>query len=158
MRIHIMTTIARYAILPLACAALAACDSQAEREEDAIEDRVEQQAEASAVAAGGAIAALGFTEAQLLDAEIVAADGTDLGDVEQVRRSSGGAVDGLLIEVEDSNPDRYVVVPLDGLTTRAAGDDIDLQATMTAADIEALPDAEMTPAGGAPAAEPVPAQ
>ena len=79
-------------------------------------------------------------------------------DVEQVRRSSGGAVDGLLIEVEDSNPDRYVVVPLDGLTTRAVGDDIDLQATMTAADIEALPDAEITPASGAPAAEPVPAQ
>ena len=154
MRIHIMTTIARYAILPLACAALAACDSQAEREEDAIEDRVEQQAEASAVAAGGAIAALGLTEAQLLDAEIVAADGTDLGDVEQVRRTADGTVEGVLVSIEDSEPDRYVVVPFDGLTSRPEGDDTDLQTTMTAEDLAALPDAELsagatatTPAG-----------
>ena len=153
-----MTTIARYAILPLACAALAACESQAEREADAIEDQVEQTAEASAIAAGGAIAALGLTEAQLLEADIMAADGTDLGDVEQVRRDASGTVDGLLIEVEDSNPDRYVVVPLDGLTTRADGDDMDIQAAMTAAEIEALPDAKMMPATATPAAEPIAAQ
>jgi len=153
-----MTTIARYAILPLACAALAACESQAEREADAIEDQVEQTAEASAIAAGGAIAALGLTEAQLLEADIMAADGTDLGDVEQVRRDASGTVDGLLIEVEDSNPDRYVVVPLDGLTTRADGDDMDIQAAMTAAEIEALPDAKITPATATPAAAPIAAQ
>jgi hypothetical protein len=151
-----MTITARYAILPLALAALAACESQAEREADAIEDQVEEQAEASAVAANGAVAALGLTEAQLLEADIVAADGTDLGDVEQVRRSTSGTVDGLLVEVEDSDPDRYVVVPLDGLTTSATGDDdIDIQTTMTAAEIEALPDAKMTPVGATPAAEPV---
>lgn len=153
-----MKITARHAILPLALTALAACESQAEREADAIEDQVEQQAEASAVAAGGAIAALGLTEAQLLEADIVAADGTDLGDVEQVRRNSSGTVGGLLIEVEDSNPDRYVVVPLDGLTTRADGDDMDIQAAMTAAEIAALPDAKVTPVGAAPAAEPVAAQ
>ncbi len=153
-----MTTIARYAVLPLACAALAACESQAEREADAIEDQVEQNAEASAVAAGGAIAALGLTEARLLEADLVAADGTDLGDVEQVRRDASGTVDGLLIEVEDSDPDRYVVVPLDGLTTRADGDDMDIQAAMTAAEIEALPDAKIAPATATPAAEPIAAQ
>src|SRR5690606_22800573 len=103
--------LATYAALPFALAALAACDSQAEREADRVEDQVEQQAEASAVAAGNAVAALGLTEAQLLEADLVAADGTDLGDVEQVRRDSAGAVEGLLVEVEDSNPDRYVVVP-----------------------------------------------
>lgn len=149
-----MKLVARYAALPLALAALAACDSQAEREEEAVEDRVEEQAEASAVAANGAIAALGLTEARLLEADLVTADGTDLGDVEQVRRNSSGTVDGLLIEVEDSDPDRYVVVPLDGLTTRTDGDDVDIQTTMTAADIAALPDADPA-AGATPAAEPL---
>ena len=133
--------------------ALAACDSEAEREADATEDRIEQQADASAAAAGGAIAALGLTETQLLDADLVAADGTDLGDVEQVRRDASGAVSGLLVEVEDSNPDRYVVVPLTGLTTVVRRDDTDLQATMTAADLAALPDAALG-ASASPAATP----
>ncbi|WP_374408194.1 PRC-barrel domain containing protein [Pelagerythrobacter sp.] len=154
-----MKTRYRYAILPLALAALAACESQAEREADALEDQVEMQAEASAVAAGGAIAALGLTEAQLLEADLVTATGADLGDVQQIRRSSSGTVDGLLVEIEDSNPDRYVMVPLDGLATQPDGDDIDIQTAMTAAELAALPDAEMMPAAAtpAPAAAPAPA-
>ena len=147
--------LARLSALPMLALALAlaACDSEAEREADATEDRIEQQADASAAVAGGAIAALGLTETQLLDADLVAADGTDLGDVEQVRRDASGAVSGLLVEVEDSNPDRYVVVPLTGLTTVARGDDTDLQATMTAADLAALPDAALD-ASASPAATP----
>lgn len=141
--------LATYAALPFALAALAACDSQAEREADRVEDQVEQQTEASAVAAGNAVAALGLTEAQLLEADLVAADGTDLGDVEQVRRDSAGAVEGLLVEVEDSNPDRYVVVPIDGLTPKTMGDDVDLSTTMTAAQLADLPDADMGQAGAA---------
>lgn len=152
---------ATYAALPLAIAALAACDSQAEREADQVEDRVEQQAEASAVAAGNAVAALGLTEAQLLEADLVTADGTDLGDIEQVRRNSAGAVEGLLVEIEDSNPDRFVVVPIDGLSPRNEGDDVDLLTTMTAAQLADLPDADMpqpgTAAAGA-ATTPTPAQ
>jgi len=148
MRENIMKT-ASYAVLPLALAALAACDSQAERDADRVEDQVEQQAEASAVAAGNTVAALGLTEAQLLEADLIAADGTDLGDVQQVRRDAAGAVEGLLVEVEDSDPDRYVVVPVDGLTPKTVGDDIDLSTTMTAAELKALPDAEMTPQGKA---------
>src|SRR5690606_8855241 len=109
-----------------------------ERQADVTEDRIEQQADTSAAAAGSAIAALGLTEGQLLEADLVTADGTDLGDVEQVRRGAGGAVEGLLVEVENSDPDRYVVVPLDGLTTRAAGGDTDLQTTITAVDLAAL--------------------
>lgn len=152
-------TLIRYAALPFAVAALAACDSQAEREADRVEDQVEQQAEASAVAAGNAVAALGLTEAQLLEADLVAADGTDLGDVEQVRRDATGEVDGLLVEIEDSDPDRYVVVPIDGLTPESTGDDVDLSTAMAAAELAALPDAEMTQQGGAPAGTPAtPAQ
>ena len=145
--------LAHLSALPMLALALAACDSEAEREADATEDGIEQQADASAAAAGGAIAALGLTETQLLDADLVAADGTDLGDVEQVRRDASGAVSGLLVEVEDSNPDRYVVVPLTGLTTVVRGDDTDLQATMTAADLAALPDAALD-ASASPAATP----
>ena len=63
-------------------------------------------------------------------------------------------VEGVLVSIEDSEPDRYVVVPFDGLTSRPEGDDTDLQTTMTAEDLAALPDAELsagatatTPAG-----------
>ena len=131
------------AALPLLACALAACESEAERQADATEDRIEQQADSSAAAAGDTVAALGLTERQLLDAELVAADGTELGDVEQVRRGAGDAVDGLLVEIEDSDPDRYVVVSLTGLT--ASGED--LQTTMTAQDLAGLPDAQLDAAG-----------
>lgn len=132
-------------ILPLAVAALAACGSEAERQEDATEDQIEQQAEQSAMAAGDEEAALGLTERELLDADLVSEDGTELGDVEQVRRDASGAVTALLVEVEDSDPDRYVEVPLTGLTVREGGiiNDTDLQTSMTAQDLAAMPDASM---------------
>lgn len=138
------------AALPLLACALAACESEAEKQADAAEDRIEQQAETSAAAAGDALAALGLTERQLLDADLVTADGTNLGDVEQVRRGAGGAVESLLVEIENSDPDRYVLVPLTGLTTRVSGNDTDLQTTMTAQDLAAMPDAQLG-AGTAPA-------
>ena len=147
---------ARLVLLPLVACALAACESEAERQADATEDRIEQEAQTSAAAAGDAEAALGLTERQLLDAELRAADGTELGDVELVRRDASGAVTGLVVEIEDSDPDRFVVVPLDGLTTRQDGDDWDLQTTMTAAELAALPDADMTAgamSAGTPAAQ-----
>jgi len=136
-------TIARYAVLPLALAALTACESKAEREADAAQDLIEHQAKQSAVAAGDTIAALGLTERQLLDANLVAVNGTELGDVEQIRRDGAGVVTGLLVEIEDSNPDRFVVVPINGLTVRVTGDDRDVQTTMTAQDLARLPDAKL---------------
>lgn len=135
--------IARYAVLPLAFAALTACESQAERQADAAQDRVERQAEQSAAAAGDTVAALGLTERQLLDADLVTATGVDLGDIEQIRRDSAGVVTGLLVEIEDSNPDRFVVVPITGLTLRVDGNDRDVQTTMTAQDLAKLPDATL---------------
>lgn len=133
------------AILPLAALALTACESEAEQQADATGDRIEQQADQSAAAAGDEIAALGLTERQLLDADLVAADGTELGDVEQVRRDASGAVTALLVEVEDSEPDRYVERPLDGLTATTGGimNDTDVQTTMTAQDLAAMPDASL---------------
>lgn len=141
-------TFAKHAILPIALASLAACGSDETSETRATEaqlDRIEDEADRSAAAAGMEEAALGLTEAQLLDAELVTADGTDLGDVERVSRDASGAVTELLIEIEDSDPDRYVVVPIEGLTVRNAGDDADLQTSMTMQDLAALPDAVLAP-------------
>ena len=49
----------------------------------------------------------------------------------------------LLIEIEDSNPDRFVAVPVAGLTTVAAGDDTDLATSMSREQLAALPDAQL---------------
>ncbi len=107
------------------------------------EDRIEQQAEQSAADTDDQIAALGLTERQLLNADLIAADGTELGDVEQVRRDANGAETGLLIEIEDSEPDRYVEVPLNGLSITGGStmNDANLQSGMSSQDLAAMPDA-----------------
>lgn len=135
----------KLAILPVALASLAACESEAERQADATEDRIEREAEQSAAAAGDAEAALGLTEQQLLDADLVAGDGTELGDVEQVRRNATGEVSELLIEIEDSDPDRFVTVPIDGLSVIEGSflNDADLQTDLTAQDLAGMPDASI---------------
>ena len=79
--------------------------------------------------------ALGMTTQQLEDADIVTADGTDLGDVERVVTDASGVVTGLAVSVGGAT-DAYVVVPVDGLTTTADGD---VQTTMTAEALAALP-------------------
>lgn len=126
----------RHFILLIASSALlAACSDPNE----AAEDKLEKSAETSATVAGAVPAALGLSEAQLLDADLVAADGTDLGDVAKVLRGPDGKVDRLLVEIEGTNPDRYVHVPILGLKTRVQGGDTDLESTMTRAELAALP-------------------
>lgn len=120
-------------------AALAGCGNA----QDRAEDRVEATAEANAAAAGTAVAALGLTERQLLDADLVTPGGVELGDVTAVLRNATGEVDRLLVEIEDSDPDRFVHVPIAGLTPVTRGDDTDLSTTMTAAQLAALPDAPL---------------
>lgn len=129
----------------LACSVilLSACDSPEEQARDQAEDRIEQSAEQSAQAAGDAIVALGMTERQLLDADLISVDGTDLGDVQAVVRGPTGQVERLLIEVEDSNPDRFVHIPLDGLTPQEKGMDRDIVTNLTRAQIAALPDVKL---------------
>ena len=118
---------------------LSACNDQ----EDQVEDRIEEQAEQSAQESGDTPVALGLTERQLLDAEILAADGTELGDVEAVTKDADGNATELLIEVEDSDPDRYVTIPIDGLTVTTRGNDTDLSSEMTMEHIGSLPDAQI---------------
>ena len=128
-----------------ATALTAACgETPAEQQADTMDDQIEMEADRSAVAAGTDEAALGMTEAQLLDADLVNADGTDLGDVALVRRDDNGTVTGLEIELEDTDPDRWVEIPMDGLTLRGNATDGDVQTSMTAADLAALPDADMS--------------
>lgn len=118
---------------------LSACNDR----EDQVEDRIEEQAEQSAQESGDTPVALGLTERQLLDAEILAADGTELGDVEAVTKDADGNATELLIEVEDSDPDRYVTIPIDGLTVTTRGNDTDLSSEMTMEDFSSLPDAQI---------------
>lgn len=130
----------RNLFLPLVPLALvAACTDK----NDAAEDKMERTAEKSAIAAGPAPVALGLSEAQLLDAELIGGDGTELGDVAAVVRDAGGTVDRLLVEIEDSHPDRFVHVPVAGLKTLVRGDDTDLSTTMTKAELAALPEVRL---------------
>jgi hypothetical protein len=127
-------------LLILACSTmlLAACDER-DNAADIASDKMEAAAEASAIAAGPAVAALGLTEAQLLDADLRDRNGVELGDVAQVLRGADGKVDRLLIEIEDSNPDRFVHVPISGLATVVRGAETDLSTTMTKEQLAALP-------------------
>ena len=107
-------------------------------------DRIERTAEASAAASGDAKVLLGLTEWQLLDAEIVDPRGAEIDDVERVMRDDSGMVDRLLVELEDSDPDRYVMIPVAGLKTVTRGHDVDLQANMARADAHALPPVDLS--------------
>ena len=138
----------KFAAIPLAALALTACESQADREAEAAADQmeaqaelIEAQAELTAAQAGNEEAALGMTEAQLLDAELVDADGNELGEIERVSRNAMGTVDGLVVELEGT--DRYVVVPMRNLVAHSDGDDQDVRTTRTAKQLAALPDAKM---------------
>lgn len=91
----------------------------------------------SSVAAAGA---LGLTEAQLRDADLIDAAGMDLGDVEYVVRGSDGAIIGLVVEIEDTHPDRLVQIPLEGLEPVRRGNDVDLRSSATRESLMALPE------------------
>ncbi|QUM70780.1 PRC-barrel domain containing protein [Sphingopyxis granuli] len=131
-------------ILTLAAPAilLAACSDK----NDAAEDKLERSAETSATVAGPVPAALGLSEAQLLDADIIGADGKELGDVAKVERGADNKVDRLLVELDGAGPDRYVHVPITGLKVVVRGDDTDLQTSMTKADLANLPEVKLPPA------------
>lgn len=123
-------------LLAASTALLAACSDPNE----AAEDKLEKSAETSATVAGPMPAAFGLSEVQLLNADIVGADGKELGDVAQVLRDPGGKVDRLLVELEGSNPDRYVHLPILGLKTVVQDGETDLATSMTKAELEAQPE------------------
>lgn len=85
------------------------------------------------------IAAFGLTEAQLLDADFKDWSGSDLGDVEAIERDTGGTVTHLIVEIQNTDPDRYVRVPVGGLERVADGDDWDVRGQYTRDQLMALP-------------------
>jgi hypothetical protein len=130
----------RFLVLATCSAAvLAACNDTNE----AAEEKLERAAETSATVAGPLPAALGLSEAQLLDADLVGADGKELGDVSQVLRDTDDKVDRLLVELDGVGPDRYVHVPVQGLKVVVRGTDTDLETGMTKADLMALPEVKL---------------
>lgn len=110
---------------------------------EAAEDKMERAAETGATVAGPLPAALGLSEAQLLDADIVGPDGNELGDVAQVLRGPDDKVDRLLVELDGGLQDRYVHVPITGLKTVVRGDSTDLESPLTKAELSALPEVKL---------------
>lgn len=123
--------------LALCCAAtlLSSC----QRSEDGLQSKAENSAKVPA------FAALGLTELQLLNADVYGREKVELGEVENLKRGPDGKVTGLVVEIEDSDPDRYVLLPLDALVTMGQGHNIDLRADMTKEAFLALPEVELPP-------------
>ncbi|QQN75063.1 PRC-barrel domain containing protein [Croceicoccus sp. YJ47] len=79
-------------------------------------------------------AALGMTEMQLMDADLVDAAGEDLGDVEGVVRDASGTVTALNVERDGG----MVAVPLDSLTRMDIDGEMDVQTTLSPEELDAL--------------------
>jgi hypothetical protein len=92
--------------------------------------------------------ALGLSQAQIEDADLVDAKGREIGEVERVMMNSAGAVTGLIVEIDqrDPKPDKLVQIPLTNLKAIAErGDpgDFNIQTQQTAAALLALPAATL---------------
>jgi hypothetical protein len=125
-----------------ACAAaLAGCNNNDAAAPAATEAATPPAETPAAAATGWDRAALGLREQQLLEADLLGIDGVKLGSIEGLLTGADDRVDRLLVEVEDSDPDRFVAVPVQGLTALTRGSDIDVVSTMTVAQLTALPDA-----------------
>ena len=83
-----------------------------------------------------------MTEAQLLEADLVDADGNELGDIALVERNAMRTVTGLLVELEG---DRYVTLRLRDVSPRPDGDEVDVQTTLSSGQLAKLPDADIDP-------------
>jgi hypothetical protein len=129
-------------MLATAClaAALAGCNNDAAAPA-ATDAATTPAATPAATATGWDRVALGLREQQLLEADLLGIDGTEFGSIEGLLTGADGRVDRLLVEVDDSDPDRFVAVPVQGLTVLTRGSDIDVVSTMTVAQLAALPDA-----------------
>lgn len=136
-------------IRPLSIAAVAALTLTAAACSDADDDVVQAPAapgEAAApvsdtradAAVTGAAVAMGMTREQLEDADLLAMDRTDLGDVETIVLDAAGQVTHLVIDLDGFDPD--VTLPIGDVTSiRHGNDDVDLQTSLTVAQLRALP-------------------
>ncbi len=102
----------------------------------------QQASDRNAAAPGSSeVAALGLTEYELVDADILDQNGVEIAEVEELIRGENGQPEALVVEIEAVDPDRYVTVPLTGLTPVRKGNDVDLSTTMTKEQLAAQPNA-----------------
>jgi sporulation protein YlmC with PRC-barrel domain len=130
----------RSLILAAAVAALLAACSEQKKEPAPVAEPAAAPSPAAATAGltRDEPMALGLTVAQLEDADLLSTNGSDLGDVERVDVDSAGKVTGLIVAPTGPG-ERWVRLPLTGLTVKADGDDHDLVTTMTREEVKALP-------------------
>lgn len=121
-------------------ALLAACSEQKKEPAPVAEPAVVAPTPAAATAGvtRNEPMALGLTAAQFEDADLMSATGVDLGDVERVDVDSMGKATGLIIAPTGPG-ERWVRLPLTGLTIKADGDDHDVITTLTLEEVKALP-------------------
>lgn len=92
--------------------------------------------------ASGPGTAFGLTTKQIEDADLVDVSGKDLGDIHRVETDASGNIDAVIVEIADTDPDRFVRLPLTRLTAVADGDDWNLRAATSRAELIALPQVE----------------
>jgi hypothetical protein len=85
--------------------------------------------------------ALGLTDNQLREANLLDVNGQPIGNVEAAVRDSGGTATHLLVEIEDRGPARYVHVPLVGLEAVRVGDQWHVRSGLTRERLLALTEA-----------------
>ncbi|WP_312687570.1 PRC-barrel domain-containing protein, partial [Brevundimonas nasdae] len=81
---------------------------------------------------------LGLRSAQLEGANLLSTDGTDVGDVQKVDVSSDGKATGLIVAPTGVG-ERWVRLPLAGLTVKTLGDDHVVVTGLTLDQVKALP-------------------
>lgn len=89
--------------------------------------------------ASGPGTAFGLTTRQIEDADLVDNDGRDLGDIDRVETDASGNIVGVVVEIDDTSPDRFVRLPIAQLTGVADGDDWNLRAATSRDELMALP-------------------
>ena len=134
-----MTTRLLTAAAAIALLGVAACSDRDDNVVQAPEGMTptEQTAEPVPGDVGANVTALGMNRDELEDADLVSAEGEDLGDVEAIIIDDTGAVTGFAIDLEGS--DRDVVIALDQVTALDRDGDKDLQTALTAQELGALP-------------------
>lgn len=92
--------------------------------------------------ASGPGTAFGLTTRQIEDADLVDVTGKDLGDIERVETDASGNIVEVIVEIDGTDPRRFVRLPLTRLTAVADGDDWNLRAATSRDELIALPQAE----------------
>ncbi|WP_447727141.1 PRC-barrel domain-containing protein [Sphingomonas koreensis] len=92
--------------------------------------------------ASGPGTAFGLTTKQIEDADLVDVTGKDLGDIHRVETDASGNIDAVIVEIDGTDPERFVWLPLTRLTAVADGDDWNLRAATSRAELIALPQVE----------------